>query len=394
MKRLFIYILVLACSHTASMAESPLSSFIINGNKSYSAQVEFLITLPITEQDVKYNVKIYSIPALNDSILPIRYLIEATDTAYRKSIYAYFDGNCFNFSGGKFREYHWHEDSLPFRSTTFRGRNLAGIHKSGLFATLIPELLTEQIAISSDNPYNKVSLVTDTLVYGKKSNVLKIDEYINGIIAREMKFITNSDTKEPIHYEIITSPGTAGEQTIEATFTSINDTAEINEPALIARYEDIFSTYRTSNFSASTLSGKKLPPFNLPSLTGERYAWDSSSNSPTIATFLDSEDSLTQETIVAISQAIEALPFNVTALWLFTDKDTENIKHTTTSLHESSGILLNAKHLATQCGITSTPTILIIDSRGTIKDVIIGYGNNLESEVMQRMLLATRNSQH
>ncbi len=387
MKRIFIYsVLLHVCLISYSQQSNSIQQFNIGNNKEYSAKAEFIVTQPITQEDVKYTVKIFTAPSVNDKLLPIKYLIESSDTTDKKSIYSYFDGNYFNYSGGKFREYHWEQDSLPFRSTSQNRRNLTGVHKSGLFAILVPSLLNEQINLLANNQENRLHYSQDTIVFGKKSDVLYISEYIDYNLYREMKLTFDAETNNPNHYLIISNPGSVGEQTIEVLFSPLDEFININEACLIKRYENIFSENRTSNFSANALIGKKLPLFNLPSLSGERYIWNGSSYHPSLVAFLNSNESMSTETVKMISNALNDLPFQVLSLSLYTDKDTEHIKHIMGNTADDYTVLFNAQRLATQCGITNEPTILIVDKNGIIRNAIIGFSNNLKDEITQFIL--------
>lgn len=361
---------------------------LLHTTEPYSAKATISITLPITQQEITYYANVYSNHS-NDRLLPVKYLIEATDSLDSQSFFAYFNGNYYTYSGQKFREYHWAQDSVPFIDKSTPNRYSPGVHKSGLFSFLIPALLSEQLNHLAQNADNIISHTSDTLVWGKRCSVIKAEERINGVTSREMEYISDFITRRPVRYRLISSPATTGEQSIEIVFShNSNDTIAIDEQALINRYADIFSAHRTNTFSASNLAGTRLPAFTLPSLSGERYIWETPQPSPTALIFINSAEGTTAETIKAVNDAIDESPITITPLWIFTDKNPD--EHTISTLDGTprSTIMFNAQRLATQLGIASTPAILTIDKNGTVKNTLLGYSPTLNQELIQQFILS------
>ncbi len=50
--------------------------------------------------------------------------------------------------------------------------------------------------------------------------------------------------------------------------------------------------------------------------------------------------------------------------------------------------LMNARALARDAGVSAYPSIVLTDASGNVTDVIIGFNNNLASDVIQKMALA------
>lgn len=379
--------LVVVQALNARDARFDVAKFLPVDTIPYYAQAEVIITLPITQQDVRYNAKISALPSSGDKALcRSDYLIEAVDSMGNKSIYSYFDGNYFAYSCGKFREYHWVQDSLPFMDKEVKGRIVPGIHKSGMFPLLVPAVLKSQLKSLASVVANRVRCSPDSLVAGKRVAVLEIDEYIKGVPAREMKFVVDAGNRHPIYYQVITSPGTTGEQMMEMKFGEYTDSVtHIDEQMLVSQYSDIFSTYRTSNFSANSLVGKTLPMFTLPSLAGARYIWKGRFNAPALLVFLKCDEGVTRETIDAVRQAIDETPLVTETLWIFEDKNSDAVTDAMGDYTDDYTVLFNARRFAAQCGITGTPTIVIVDKKGKIHSVAIGYSRGLKQDLIQRL---------
>ena len=361
-------------------------NFLCDDNVDYNASADVLVTLPITQQDVRYRVNVFSVSNPQDSLLSVKYLVEIVDSIDVKSFDAYFNGNFFSFSGNKMREYHWHQDSLPFVDRVVKTRSVPGVHKSGMVSVLIPAVMKSQLETISKDRRNKIQVVSDTILNGNHVSMMKVEEFLQGAPARYMELVVDKNTRKPINYTIISSPGTVGEQLLEVKFKDNNIGVTIDENTLIARYPEIFSMYRTSNYGVESLVGKTLPIFTLPSLSGERYIWKERFNAPTMIVFLRVGDGVSAETINAVRRASVEAPLVTETLWVFLDKNMSAVIDIMGETVDDCVTLFNAEQFAMQCGITSTPTMLLVDKKGVIRSVMTGYSPKMKSELIQRIL--------
>lgn len=393
-KIFILYILCLIPQYILSNDKAQVGNLItqLAGIKNFCSDVRINVTLPITMQDISYEARVLTQPSYNDTLSPVKYLIEARDTTDQISFFSYFDGNYYNFSGDKLREYHWTYDSIPFIEKTNGNQIIAPVHRSGLFVGLIPSFLAKEINVLCKSSENKINFVEDSIISGHHSTFLKVYEYIKGNPSRELEYHFDRNTKVPIYYQIISNPGSMSEQTLSATFNPCDaDSIEISQKFLMNLHKDIFQKYLTSNFTLNNLKNSKLPLFSLPTTTAERYTWNGEFLNPTIIVFLDSEAGLTGQTILDIRKAVEEMPFVTTVIWIFKDKDLHAILDQMPETKLDEYTLVNGKSLATDCGVTGFPSIIIADKGGIVKNVIIGYNNNLKDDVIQKTVLSINN---
>lgn len=362
------------------------SDFLSEGGANYSATAHVMVTLPITHRDVRYSVNVYSQDNPSDLLLGVNYLLETEDSTGKKSFDAYFDGNYFSFSGDKMREYHCKQDSLPFIDRKVKGRVINGVHKSGIVSVLVPAVINSEIAAIARDSANKIDVVEDSIVEGKRVAVMKVEEFVQGTPARYMELIADAESRLPVSYTMLTSPGSVGEQLIEVKWENRNEQMIIDEKSLIERYSSVFATYRTSNYGADELVGRKLPIFSLPSLSGERYIWKGYFNEPTMLVFLREGDGVNDETIIAVKKAASDVPMVTEIVWIFMGKNVGVVMDSMNGHPDDYTTLFNGERFAVQCGITSMPTVVLVDRNGVVESVSIGYSPKLKADLMQRVI--------
>ncbi len=89
-----------------------------------------------------------------------------------------------------------------------------------------------------------------------------------------------------------------------------------------------------------------------------------------------------------IRQGIAALPFDAEIIWAFTSSNIDDIVETVG--HEGrlgEYVLMNAHALARDTGVTAFPALILSEKDGTVKDIILGYNNDMSSLVIQKMAL-------
>ena len=48
--------------------------------------------------------------------------------------------------------------------------------------------------------------------------------------------------------------------------------------------------------------------------------------------------------------------------------------------------LFNGERFAVQCGITSMPTVVLVDRNGVVESVSVGFSPKLKADLMQRVI--------
>ena len=72
----------------------------------------------------------------------------------------------------------------------------------------------------------------------------------------------------------------------------------------------------------------------------------------------------------------------------FVNNKIETIESLTGGIRPGEHLLMSARGLARDCGISSMPVILICDRNATVKDLMIGFNNDIDDFVIQKTALA------
>ncbi|MDE5554088.1 MAG: hypothetical protein K2J10_02770, partial [Muribaculaceae bacterium] len=212
-----------------------------------------------------------------------------------------------------------------------------------------------------------------------------------GVEALEYIYILDRDML-PIKSEFVSNPGQIGEQLITATYDYSDDSplsTVQSEEALIELYPEVFERFRESSFRLENLPGRRLPAFTAPTTTRERYAHskDSKFAAPTVIAILDAEVGSTGATIRQLREAIESLPMQTDLIMAFVTNNKDKIESLVGELRPGEHLLMSARGIARDCGVTDTPVILICDRNAVVKDLHIGFNNDIGDFVIQKTIL-------
>ena len=69
------------------------------------------------------------------------------------------------------------------------------------------------------------------------------------------------------------------------------------------------------------------------------------------------------------------------------DKHVDAIEEVVPEIRPGEHLLMGARPLARDCGVGDLPVVILTDASGTVKNVILGYNNDLASDVIQKMAL-------
>lgn len=358
----------------------------------------FTVTMPQLPDDVVYRLSfITEEPAAADSIAPCNYLIDWRGDEHNRGdgFTAYFRGNHYRYSGGnKIQEFHMELDTIPFMPSASARHINKGVQRTARFVDILPPFIAEALEKAAADPSNNsITIHRDTLVGGKASTVVDIVTTVRGVVAKESEYIFDAGTLTPRRITYENNPGSISEQTvsIDYDFTpSAGNGEPLSEQFLLARYPDEFATYRQSNFRIENLRGKPLPGFTLPTTTGERY-WRQTGDAlrtPTLLVLMESGQTFNRRTVDALREAVDMLPYPADIIWAFADTHTDTIEETVGyHIREGEHLLMSGRGLIRDCGAAMLPAILLVDSKGTVQDVIIGFNNDLAADVIQKMTL-------
>ncbi len=380
----------------AVAAATPLTHRVIQAlapDTCITADVKFTVTMPQLNDDVIYELSLTQTPASGDaSLLPYDYIIDWTLTGKDipvKGFSAYCSGHHYRYSNERLQEYHMDWDSIPFISVNGSG----GVQRQAQFANLLPAAIGADIErMKHDNRYS-LAEYPDTVVSGIRRAAIKAVMTIGGETAMEGEYIFDRATLMPARIILENNPGALCEQTVTAEYNTVTaaDTPcqPIDESTLTGLYPDIFEKYRECNFRIENLPGTRLPGFALPTSTGERYTRHISDGfrAPTVIALMNASAVFSSELVQAVRDAIDSLPYSADVIWCMTDHDIDSIEAVIPSLRPGEHLLTSSSSLARDCGAASLPTLILADTDGTVRDVILGYNKELSQLVIQKMAL-------
>jgi len=366
---------------------------MLNRIENYSAKARFTVSMPQLAEDVVYNVNIAQKDSPEDPLGCDSYLLDWHLSSHdndRSGFSAYFEGNHYRHSDERLQEYHLQWDSIPFMPGLI-GSNAQGVHRTAQFYNMLPQAIAADLhRMLTDSAYT-VTLHPDTLVSGMHVVGINIRMVQDGITAMEAEYLFAPRTYLPLRIHFENNPGSISEQTVYMDYltSDTNPIDSITEPWLIERYPDVFARFRESNFSIENLPGQRLPAFALPTTTGERYTRRSSDGfrSPTIVALLDATTGFTSDVVAALRQAVDRLPYDADLIMAFTDNVADRVEAIVARPRPGEHLLTSARPLVRDCGAASLPTIILVSPNGTVQNVILGYNNDLASDVIQKMAL-------
>lgn len=349
------------------------------------------VLLPSADDEIVYDVDIWARPAADgDTLCHSDYLIEwklPAPSGLSTGFSAYAGGNHYRYRDGRLQEYHYDWDSVPM--TTAHG----GVQSNAQFAGLTPAGLAARLrAMAADTTYRLV-FTPDSVYSRRPADILRAVQSVGGYDCRLETWVLDPDTSLPRVIEVETNPASITEQTVTVRYDSIATGAAIprlDEEGLVGRYPDVFATCRESNFAVTSLPGKRLPTFSAPTTTGERYTHhrDESFAVPTVIWLLDPAVASTPDVIEATRRAVDTLPLSADVIYAFVTNNTDAIDEIITAPRPGEHLLMSARPLARDCGVTAYPTAIIVRADGTVSDVIIGMNKELTPVVMQLVTAA------
>lgn len=372
-------------------------SDIINRLQSlecYQATVDYQVLMSL-QDDVRYTIDLQSMSVPNDTLLPCEYHIAwkiDSENSSANGFSAYFDGNAYAFRGERMVEYHFDREPQQFKSRGMGAASIPGVQRQALFINLLPQLVAEDLSTIISSPDYTYKFHNDTIIDGHRAKALEGVMTMGGEIYREVIYAFDYDSLLPIFSEFDNNPGALAEQTIISSYTYPDKKPEctpLNEAALRDEYPEIFDKYRESNYAIENLPGQRMPTFALPTTTGERYAYHAGDGfrAPTLIVLIDPKSTFAPQTVEAVRQGVARLPYNADIIWAFVSNNTDDIDNVILSPQVGEHLLQSAKSLARDCGASSYPVVIFTDKNGIVKDVTVGFNNNMSDIVIEKALL-------
>ncbi|MDE7473484.1 MAG: hypothetical protein K2M68_07875 [Muribaculaceae bacterium] len=388
MKSLLLSLTIGAAAISAEAAV-PASQYIdhISSLTHYHGNVTYSVLLPQAEDPVVYNIDLRSTVSPGDVLAPCRYLIEwdmrpSDDADITSSGFsAYLDGSHYRYRDNRLQEYHMSWDSIPFIIAN------GGVQCNAQFTDVLPQFLGRELNRLVADTNFVYTWTPDTLYNGRHVAVLSGRQLYHGYVSKEATYIFDPATLMPLAIELENNPGSISEQTVTISYTdNSTETFPIaTEEDLMTRYPEVFEKYRESNFRVENLPGTQLPTFSAPALGGERYSYNRGDRpgTPLVIAIVDATVANTPATIEAVRNAAATSPTAFDVIIAFVTSDAEQASEIAGKPRRGETILTGARALARDCGVTACPTLLYVDSRGTVTDVTLGHSNTLTDTIIQ-----------
>lgn len=356
----------------------------------YEAEASFNVSLPQSDKDVVYSVNLSSAPAPADRLSPCSYLTQwsmETPSGTVKGFSAYFDGHHYRYRNERLQEYHMDWDSIPFMA---RG-NSDGVQASAQFTDLYPDYIARELSkMEADGRYT-LTLKPDVTFDGRKAIEIDAVMKVDDVTAMERRFIFDASTYRPLRIDTESNPGQITEQSmlVSYRYPAEMHCPELSEEALTALYPEVFEKYRENNFRIENLAGTQLPTFSLPTTTGERYTYHRGDSFavPTVIALLDPSAGFNSELVESVRGAVDRLPVQADVIWVFNSTNIDAIEGVVPAIRPGEHLLMNGKSLARDCGAASLPVVIMADSGGKVKNVVLGFNKELGNVVLQTMAL-------
>lgn len=284
-------------------------------------------------------------------------------------------------------------DSIPFIPRLAGSAKAVAVQRSARFVELLPQMLAAKFKEMQADPAYTFTIHPDTTVAGRRGCVvvdMRRSIRRGAEYAQEGEYVFDGTTLMPLRIEMENNPGTIGEQTVTARYTPTDNGCERpTEQSLASRYPEVFEKWRESNYRIETLPGHRLPEFSLPTPEGSRYSRAAADplGAPTVIVVYDPDDSFTANTIAAVRSALAQLPIAAEAIYAAMSSNAERVGEVIPELLPGERSLMSARSLARDCGVASTPTVIIADRNGIVTDVIVGYNADMATSISQRMSL-------
>lgn len=384
--------MVLAVSSPLALNARGLADIVeaLENKECYGASAAFGVSLPQSDKDVVYELRLRSQKAEGDRLSDCDYVIDwslDTPSGPVSGFSAYYDGHHYRYRDNRLQEYHMDWDSIPF---TGMGAD-RGVHRLAQFVDLLPSDIASQLKRMETDSCYTYRLTEPCTLDGVPAVKLETEMKAGGVTAVERDYYFDARTLMPLRIDTESNPGSITEQSmyVRYSYPDSADCAPINEKALMAAYPEVFEKYRESNFRIENLTLLPMPAFSLPTTTGERYTYHRGDpmRTPTMVVILDPSAGFSGEIVESVRRAADNLPYEADVVFAFASTNTDLIESIVPSVRRGEHLLMNARSLARDCGAASLPVIIAVDRSGVVKNVMLGFNKDMENVVLQNMAL-------
>lgn len=358
----------------------------------YRGDARFTVMMPQQPDDVVYDLELTSETDTKDRYSPCDYLIYwtlETPSGEVSGFSAYFDGHHYRYRSERLQEYHVEWDSIPFMP---RGKVEGGVQQKAQFANLLPPYIAAELRRYQADSNYKIKTASRK-VDGKDRDVVLVTMELDGTEVQKFEYVFDATTAYPVSFEGEYNIGALSEQTVSVRYLpagSARSCGPWTEESLVALYPEPFEKYRENNFRVENTPGTRLPAFSLPTPSGARFsrAADDRFASPTVIALLDPATGYNAEVVEALRSAADQMPSEIGIIWAFTGNNAEQIEAIVPDVRPGERLLMSAGSLGRDLGATELPLLVLVGTDGKISDIILGYNQNLSSDVIQKMALA------
>lgn len=392
---LLLSALTMAASQAASCADFEPVALALTQDAPLSGQARFSVSMPQLPDDVVYDLRFTQIGLDSDSLAPASYLIEwaSPDASDKAGFCAYYQGHHYRYNGDhRLQEYHMEWDSIPFMPSVPGVVHGRGVQRTARFTDILPAFMYEQLdRLLAPGADAIVKVHGDTVIGGRRMTVIEAVTPASGAVGRESEYVFDRATGLPVKVTFENNPGQVSEQTVtvDYDFSSPDTIGSISERMLIDRYPEVFASMRRSNFRIENLRGRPLPGFSLPTTTGERYSRAAGDplHATTLIALMECGGGFNADQVAALREAASMAAEPVEIVWIYTDANADCIESETGPARAGEHLLMSGRGVARDCGASMLPTVLIVDRRSVVRDVMIGYNQQLASDVIQKIAL-------
>lgn len=353
---------------------------------AFEGAVRYEVSLPMSDEDVVYSVKLASRKNVADTLCGFDYLIDWELLGREaEGFLAYFSGHHYRYRDNRLQEYHFDWDSIPFMAAE-------GVQRTGQFVDLLPFSVARELRAMENDESFDVCFCPDTVVDGRRVAVVSAIQTIRGYVGRNFSLVADPQTGQLLKMSNEYNPGQISEQSVTVTYSYDREGtvhAPVSEEDLIAVYPEAFEKFRECNYRIENLRGLQLPAFSLPTLTGERYTYHRGDGFlvPMVIAFLDPDVETTRETIVELRKAVSSMPCQVELTMAFNGSNVGLVGELAGNAAMGEIILTSANSFARDCGTSVFPTVLVVGVDGQVADVVLGFNKNLSRNVIQSLAL-------
>lgn len=356
--------------------------------RNVAVEVRYVVSMPMVEDDVVYDVRLAACAADVDSLLGVNYLIEWTlhgGEGDAVGFVAYFVGHHYRYRNNRLLEYHADWDVMPFETT-------GGVQRTAPFVDVLPTIVAGELRKMIDAEDYEVTYADSDMNGGV--GVFSATQRVDGVVGCESRFEVETATGRVIRIEKEFNPGQISEQTVSIVYRYQDNAdslrAVTSERALVQLYPEVFEKYRESNYRVEHLRGMLLPEFSLPRLSGGRYTHQKGGEfaAPTVVAVIDPAVDSSRNVVKMLRDVQAKMPRRVDVLLAFMGNDIVAVEQLVGDKDDDEVVaVISAKSLARDCGVTVFPTFLVVSPSGRVTDVLLGVSSALEQDLMQSLVL-------